>query len=147
MRVDGVEREIQSGRRFHHFGARSFKLSAHFFMLRLGGVEIRGMVKPKLTPTSRSLRLIPAGEQTSTHSSFPTMEWPLKRRKIVSGASFVTILSRVIALKLQVQAEAELALRRDRAVAAIGGHGLHLGSLACPARHAYTPVLVRLLRN
>src|SRR5437899_8420308 len=43
------------------------------------------------------------------------MEWPLKRRKIVSGASFVTILSRVIALKLQVQAEAELALRRDRA--------------------------------
>ncbi len=61
MRVDGVEREIQSGRRFHHFGARSFKLSAHFFMLRLGGVEIRGMVKPKLTPTSRSLRLIPAG--------------------------------------------------------------------------------------
>src|SRR5437773_700717 len=49
--------------------------------------------------------------------------------------------------QLQVQAEAELALRRDRAVAAIGGHGLHLGSLACPARHAYTPVLVRLLRN
>ena len=61
MRVDGVEREIQSGRRFHHFGARSFQLSAHFFMMCLSGLEVRRMVKAELTPASDTLRLVPAG--------------------------------------------------------------------------------------
>src|SRR5207237_1135968 len=66
-RVDGVEREIQSRRRFHHFGTRSFQLSAHFFMLCLSGLEVRRMVKAELPPASDTLRLVPARRAWRAH--------------------------------------------------------------------------------
>jgi hypothetical protein len=52
VRIDGVEREIGSWRKFEHFGSDALQLAAQGFVLSRGECEIGLVMKSKFAPAA-----------------------------------------------------------------------------------------------
>src|SRR5579872_279816 len=57
--VDGIKRENVGGRKFENLSARSFELANQGIVLRLGLLEVRGVMKSEVAPCGDLLGIIP----------------------------------------------------------------------------------------